>query len=190
MYRCRRQSDNLDEALDKVWGVWHISCRFFEQKGTDRPVSSPTRFVRANQLSASQPTYRHPCTLPNRSLWFGHASLYEEHIVIEGWTWQGRYRREVLVRRIESVNWRSRLQGPNLELTLDDGSRVSFRLQRGVGLWNAKLHALLGQSMGEGTRPLDAAPSDPDAEVPTSNNARANDARANDARANDADASV
>lgn len=127
-------------------------------------------------MSASNPAYQHPCTLPDRSLWFGRASLYKEHIVIEGWTWQGRYRQEIPVHRIESVNWRSRLQGPNLELTLDDGATVSFRLQKGVGLWNAKLHALIGQPLVE-TLPLpNGTPSDPGADAKTSHDARANDA--------------
>jgi len=134
-------------------------------------------------LSASQPTYRHPCTLPDRSLWFGQASLYDEHIVIEGWTWRGRYRREIPIRRIESVNWRSRLQGPNLELTLCDGATVAVRLQKGVGLWNAKLHALLGQSMVGGGCLPEAAPSAPDTETPAPHNARTNDPPANDADA-------
>jgi len=32
-------------------------------------------------------------------------------------------------------------------LHLDDGSVVRFRLRRGGGLWNAKLHALIGETV-------------------------------------------
>ncbi|GEM_PF-2441598 len=98
-------------------------------------------------LAAPDPEYSHRCTLPNRSLWFGRAALYEDRITIEGWTWQGRYQREIAVDRIEDVDWRPQPSGPNLTLTLEDGSTVRLRLEKGGGLWNAKLHDLLGQSV-------------------------------------------
>lgn len=96
---------------------------------------------------SSDPLYSHRCSLPDRTLWFGRASLYEDRITLQGWTWRGRYRREVSVDRIEEVDWRPRPDGPNLMLDLDDGTRLRIRLHKGGGLWNAKLHALLGESL-------------------------------------------
>lgn len=98
-------------------------------------------------MAALDPEHSHRCTLPDRSLWFGQASLYEDRITIEGWTWQGWYEQEISVDRIEDVDWRPQPSGPNLTLMLEDGSTVPLRLEKGGGLWNAKLHDLLGQSV-------------------------------------------
>lgn len=112
-------------------------------------VSSPTTLAhdRALSLAASDPEYTHPCTLPDQSLWFGKASLYKDRIVIEGWTWQGHYQRDIAVDRIVEVDWRPQPSGPNLALSLDDGRAVRLRLEKGGGLWNAKLHDLIGESV-------------------------------------------
>ena len=98
-------------------------------------------------LSTSEPQYSHRCTLPGQTLWFGRASLYEDRVTIEGWTWQGRFEREIAVDRIKKVDWRPRPEGPNLILSLKDGSVEQLRLRKGGGLWNAKLHDLIGQSV-------------------------------------------
>lgn len=98
-------------------------------------------------MATPEPLYSHRCTLPDRSLWFGRASLYEDRITIQGWTWQGRYRRSIIVDRIDEVDWRPKPEGPNLRLRLEDGSVVRFRLLKGGGLWNAKLHDLIGESV-------------------------------------------
>jgi len=98
-------------------------------------------------LATPEPLYSHRCTLPDRSLWFGRASLYEDRITIQGWTWQGRYRRSIIVDRIDEVDWRPKPEGPNLRLRLEDESVVRLRLLKGGGLWNAKLHDLIGESV-------------------------------------------
>lgn len=97
--------------------------------------------------SSADPLYEHRCTLPGRTLWFGRASLYENRICIQGWTWQGRYQREVVVEDINDVDWRPRPSGPNMTLHLDGDRVVRFRLRKGGGLWNAKLHDLIGKSL-------------------------------------------
>lgn len=98
-------------------------------------------------LAPTEPHYSHRCTLPNQSLWFGQASLYEDRITIQGWTWEGRYENEIAVDHIEEVDWRPKPEGPNLMLHLNDGSVERLRLRKGGGLWNAKLHDLIGQSV-------------------------------------------
>jgi len=55
----------------------------------------------------------------------------------------------VEVDTIDEVEWRPQPERPNLLLHLTDGSTVFLRLRKGAGLWNAKLHALLGQSVLE-----------------------------------------
>lgn len=98
-------------------------------------------------MSSPDPLYSHRCSLPHRTLWFGEASLYEDRIHIHGWTWQGRYEREVVVEDIDEVEWRPQPERPNLLLHLEDGTTVPLRLRKGAGLWNAKLHDLLDQSL-------------------------------------------
>lgn len=96
---------------------------------------------------ATDPLYSHRCTRPDRTLWFGRASLYEDCIHVKGWTWRGRYREEIAIERIDEVEWRPRPEGANLILHLEDETTVPVRLRKGAGLWNAKLHDLLGQSV-------------------------------------------
>jgi len=51
------------------------------------------------------------------------------------------------VAEIEEVEWRPRPEGANFILHLEDKPAFPLRLRRGAGLWNAKLHDLLGQPM-------------------------------------------
>ncbi len=95
----------------------------------------------------ADPFYSHRCSLSDRILWFGKASLYEDRVCIQGWTWRGRYRQTIAVEDIDEVEWRPRPKGSNLILHLEDGQTVPFRLRKGAGLWNAKLHDLLDQSV-------------------------------------------
>ena len=101
-------------------------------------------------MATSNSLYSHRCTLPDRTLWFGQASLYEDRIHIKGWTWRGRYRRKILVEDIDEVEWRPRPEKPNLLLSLHDGEVVRLRLHKGSGLWNAKLHDLIDESLLDG----------------------------------------
>jgi len=120
------------------------SIRGWNRKHPASPVKPPA--LRALSTT-SDPLYEHRCTLPDRTLWFGRASLYEDRICIRGWTWQGRYSREVAVEDIEKVDWRPKPTGPNMFLHLEGGRTVRFRLRKGSGLWNAKLHNLIGESL-------------------------------------------
>lgn len=54
---------------------------------------------------------------------------------------------------IDEVEWRPRPENANLILHLEDESTVPLRLRKGAGLWNAKLHDLLGQSVLGDRRP-------------------------------------
>lgn len=100
-------------------------------------------------MASSQSIYTHRCSLPNRILWFGKAVLYEDQVVVKGWTWRGRYRREIAIDDIDEVEWRPRPTKPNLILHLDEGQVFPLRLREGAGLWNAKLHDLLDESLLE-----------------------------------------
>lgn len=105
----------------------------------------PWSFV--SPSTSTSPLYEHSCRLPERTLWFGRASLYEDRVTIRGWTWRGRFRRDIPIERIDDLNWRPVPDGPNLVLHLHDGADVAFRLESGAGLWNARLHELIGKSL-------------------------------------------
>ncbi len=93
------------------------------------------------------PLLSNRCYLPHRSLWFGWAHLYTDRVCIQGWTWRGRYRRVVPVKRIDRVKWWAVLDDVNLLLGLGDGQAVPLQLRKNAGTWNAKLHDLLDQSL-------------------------------------------
>lgn len=97
--------------------------------------------------SRSTPLLRHRCRLPRRTLWFGQATLYPDRVSIQGWNWQGRYRRVIPLERIEEVKWWAVIDDVNFLLRLDDGRAVPLQLLSGAGTWNVKLHSLLGKNM-------------------------------------------
>jgi hypothetical protein len=87
------------------------------------------------------------CRVPQRTLWFGRASLYEDRVCIQGWTWRGRYERVIPVARIDRVQWWAVIDDVNFLMHLEDGDAVPLQLEKGAGTWNVKLHGLLGQSL-------------------------------------------
>lgn len=101
-------------------------------------------------MATSNSIYSHRCTLPDCTLWFGRATLYEDRVSIRGWTWRGRYRRTVAVEDIDEIEWRPRPTKPNLILSLENGDTLRLRLRKGARLWNAKLHDLLDESLLDG----------------------------------------
>lgn len=97
--------------------------------------------------SSRSPLLSNRCCLPHRTLWFGRAYLYPDRVCVCGWTWRGRYRRDVPLERIEQVQWWAVIDDVNILLRLDTGRSVPLQLRKGAGTWNARLHDLLGQSM-------------------------------------------
>lgn len=91
--------------------------------------------------------FSHRCDLSTRTLWLGRALLYEDRVRIQGWTWDGRYRRTIPLERVREVEWRPVPEGVNLILHLDEGRSVPLSFPQGAGLWNAKLHDLLDRGL-------------------------------------------
>lgn len=97
--------------------------------------------------SPESPLLTNRCRLPQRSLWFGRALLYEDRVRIQGWTWRGRYERVIPTDRIDRVQWWAVVDDVNFMLHLKNGGAVPLQLLKGAGTWNVKLHDLLGQSL-------------------------------------------
>ena len=85
------------------------------------------------------------CSLPGKSLWFGRAELYEERICLSGWTWSGRFQREIPLPVIERVKWWA-AEEVNFVLYLCHDRVVPIQLHRNAGIWNYELRDLLGLS--------------------------------------------
>jgi hypothetical protein len=109
--------------------------------------------------SDGSPLLSNRCRLPQRSLWFGRALLYEDRVRIRGWTWRGRYERAIRLERIERVQWWAVVDDVNFMLHLEDGGAVPLQLLKGAGTWNVTLHDLLGQSLMAHHSPSDVQPS-------------------------------
>lgn len=97
--------------------------------------------------SSDPPLLSHACQLPQRTLWFGRARLYEDRVCIQGWTWSGGYRKIIPLERIDRVQWLAVIDDVNFVLHLENGRAVPFQLLQGAGTWNVKLHGLLDQRL-------------------------------------------
>jgi hypothetical protein len=94
---------------------------------------------------AASPILSTRCTLPEFSLWFGRAQLFAECVRLSGWTWSGRFERDIQLGDIERVKWWA-AEDVNFLLHLDDGTVVPMRLHQNAGIWNYQLRDLLGMS--------------------------------------------
>lgn len=97
--------------------------------------------------SSEPPLLSHACRVPQRTLWFGRAKLFEDRVCIQGWTWWGPYRNVILLERIDRVQWLAVVDDVNFVLHLKNGRSVPFQLLRGAGSWNVKLHSLLDKHL-------------------------------------------
>lgn len=77
-------------------------------------------------------------SLRNQTLWFGQIKLYEDHILLTGWTWTGRVREKIPLSEIRKVETWSVPEGPNVIMHVN-GSKLRGRIEDGIGLWHWKL---------------------------------------------------
>jgi hypothetical protein len=99
--------------------------------------------------ASSSPLAVSDASLPNQTLWFGKAELYETHIRIAGWNWSGRYEQRIDLEDVESAQTWSHSEGANLILQMKDSSQP-LRLEKGVMLWHWKLKELNVKVDGRG----------------------------------------
>ncbi len=85
------------------------------------------------------------CRLPDRCLFLGRARLFPEWIRVTGWTWTGRYDRQIPLAEMRSVAW---FAGPGrqngLVFEMRDDSRIPLLLN-GSLLWKFALERHLQQ---------------------------------------------
>ena len=81
------------------------------------------------------------------ALLLARATLDEDHLTLTGWTWRGRYRRRILLRRILHVD----AQADDLILWLFDGETLRLRINRSAA-WKAALNAAADAAGEQGGR--------------------------------------
>lgn len=87
--------------------------------------------------------------LPDRTLWFGRAELYERGMRITGWTWTGRYDEYIDLGEMDRIETWTRSEGANV-LVHTSGTTHRLRLKSGVMRWHWKLKELGVTVEGQG----------------------------------------
>jgi hypothetical protein len=80
-----------------------------------------------------------PFTLVNRTLWFGKIALYEDQIVLSGWSWTGYVKTTIPFDRIHFVAKWTVQEGPNVEIHRKGDAPILGRIEKGAGLWEQEL---------------------------------------------------
>lgn len=80
-----------------------------------------------------------PLSLKDGTLWFGEIELHDEKIVISGWTWDGRFEKDIPIRKIKAFETWSNRKGANFRLRLDGEASIKGRIEKGLGLWQNTL---------------------------------------------------
>jgi len=78
---------------------------------------------------------------PDKRLFFARASLFPNRIEFSGFAFSGMYRRLLLLKHIERVEWKvGQKSAPNIILWLRDGKKKHLWLN-GAGLWKYMIEA-------------------------------------------------
>ena len=85
------------------------------------------------------PRLSSPLNLEDRTLWFGTVELYEDTVVISGWTWWGRVRETIPLESIAVFEKWSTLKGQNFRFVCNGRAPVWGRIERGAELWALEL---------------------------------------------------
>lgn len=97
----------------------------------------------------SSPILVSKVSLPDRTLWFGRAELYRDHISISGWHWTGRLEKYIALNDLTQVETWSHSNGPNVILHTNEQD-LALRIKRGIMLWHWKLKELRVEVVGRG----------------------------------------
>lgn len=78
---------------------------------------------------------------PDQRLFFAKASLFPNRIELSGFAFSGMYRRLILLKHIERVEWRVRQKNaPNITFWLRNGKKKQLWFN-GAGLWKYMIEA-------------------------------------------------
>jgi len=86
-------------------------------------------------------TLTSPVTLLDRTL-FGEIQLYDDHVVVTGWTWTGPLHEEIPIREIIVFETWAGGKGDNyFRIRRNEGASVRGEIGAGIGLWEVQMEA-------------------------------------------------
>lgn len=89
---------------------------------------------------SKEPVIDSDITLENRSLWWTSLTLYEDELVLSGWTWTGFQEERIPLGQVDLVEKWTVSLGPNIRVhTTDDRSAIFGRIHDGVKFWELAL---------------------------------------------------
>lgn len=77
-------------------------------------------------------------SLERRTLWFGSAELYEDILVVSGWTWTGSIEWTIPLESVQIVERWSVLKGPNFVFHTEEGA-LHCRIEGAAWNWEQAL---------------------------------------------------
>lgn len=90
--------------------------------------------------TSEEPVLSSAVTLEDRSLWFGTLELYEEELVVSGWTWTGPMEERIAIDDIALVEKWTVTLGPNVRVhTTSDRDPLFGRIHKGAKFWELVL---------------------------------------------------
>jgi hypothetical protein len=87
----------------------------------------------------TSPILSSPVTLEAPNLWFGHIHLYEDEIVISGWTWTGPVDEAIPFSSVSGFEKWTVRKGQNFRLGRNGKPSIRGRIERGAELWASML---------------------------------------------------
>lgn len=83
-----------------------------------------------------EPVIKSTIALKNRSLWWARLTLYEDELVLTGWTWTGPQEERIPIDGVDLVEKWTVTLGPNIRVhTADDRTPIFGRIHKGTKFW-------------------------------------------------------
>jgi hypothetical protein len=130
-WKPKKLADRLSGLADRVEHL--VNTIHLGEDTSDEQMRRDAHDVREPKLSS-------PVTLKDRALWFGEIELYEDEIVISGWTWTDPVKEEIPLSNVKRFHrWPPRRKGQNFHVSREDNPSRGGRIEKGLSLWTSEL---------------------------------------------------
>lgn len=87
------------------------------------------------------------CKLPDEGLFWASMQLFDDQLVLSGWTWSGQYERAISLQHVDEVRWINNPDVPgNLVLCLTSGEMITVAV-KGAGMWKYAIDEQCGHGL-------------------------------------------
>ena len=86
-------------------------------------------------MKSTSPILSSSFQLERGTLWFGTIELYENKIVVSGWTWTGPVETQVSIDDIRHVEKWTVQEGPNFRIVENGNGNIYGRIETGAKFW-------------------------------------------------------